>query len=129
MNTDYAELRRSFEAHDLDASAFRHLDHVGVAYDMLRDDDFIDAAAKYAESIRTLATKAGAAEKFNATITFAFMSLIAERMKTTDHAGYEDFIGQNQDLMSKDVLEQWYSPARLRSDLARHVFLLPDISQ
>ena len=126
MTTDYAELTRSFEARDLDASAFRHVDHVGVAYEMLRNYDFLDATIKYAGSIHEIATKAGVPRKFNATITLAFLSLIAERMNTTQHVGYDDFISRNPDLLSKDVLAHWYSPERLQSDLARQVFLMPD---
>ena len=126
MTTDYLELTRSFEARDIDASAFRHVDHVGVAYEMLRKHDFIHATAEYAESICAIATAAGVPRKFNATITLAFMSLIAERMATTQHVDYDDFITSNPDLLSKDVLEQWYSPERLSSNLARSIFLMPD---
>ena len=126
MTARYAELTRSFEARELDAGAFRHRDHVGVAYQMLRSYDFLDATAKFAGNIKSIATKAGVPGKFNATITFAFLSLIAERMGTTEHSNYDDFISQNQDLLSKDVLAKWYSPERLRSDLARNVFLMPD---
>ena len=126
MMSHYAKLTRSFEARDLDARAFRHLDHVGVAYEMLRSYDFLDASVKYARSIDEIATKAGAPDKFNVTITLAFMSLIAERMRATQHADYDDFIAQNQELLSKDVLNKWYSPERLRSNLARSVFLMPD---
>lgn len=126
MNSRYVELARSFEERDIDAGAFRHCDHVGVAYEMLRNYDFVDAAARYAGSIKSMAQKAGVPEKFNATITLAFLSLIAERMGTTRHSNFDDFIAGNPDLLSKDVLEKWYSPERLRSDLARAVFLMPD---
>ncbi len=120
-----ADITRAFEAHSIDNSTFGHADHVRVAYDLLRKYDFIDAAATYAKGIRTLAAKAGAPMKFNLTITYAFMSLIAERMAGTQAAGFEDFVLANPDLMSKSVLKQWYSDDRLDSDLARGVFLLP----
>ncbi|MHA1564156.1 MAG: hypothetical protein ACTSX7_02480 [Alphaproteobacteria bacterium] len=126
MTSPYAELTKSFEARDLNAGTFRHLDHVGVAYEMLRKYDFLEAAVRYGRNINIIATKASASDKFNTTITFAFMSLIAERMATTDHANYDDFTARNQDLLSKDVLKLWYSPDRLRSDLARKIFLMPD---
>lgn len=127
MTSRYAEMARSFEAQDLDPAAFRHGDHVCVAYEMLRTYDFVDAAARYAGTIKSMAARAGVHDKFNATITLAFLSLIAERMGSTEHSGYDDFISRNQDLLSKDVLQTWYSPERLRSDLARSVFLMPDI--
>ena len=126
MSRDYVELARSFEKCDIDAGAFGHMDHVGVAYEMLRRYDFIDASARYSRSINTIATSAGAADKFNTTITLAFLSLIAERMNTTHYNSFDDFIEQNQDLLSAKVLAKWYSPERLGSDLARTVFLMPD---
>lgn len=128
MTSRIAALARSFEARDLDAGAFRHGDHVAVAYEMLRNHDFVEATARYAGTIKTMAAKAGVPDKFNTTITVAFLSLIAERMGTTGHSDYDEFISRNQDLLSKDVLERWYSPERLRSDLARAVFLMPDTS-
>lgn len=126
MSSQYAALTRSFEAQNIDASAFRHRDHVGVAYEMLRNYDFMDATNRYAANIKSIAAKAGVPDKFNATITIAFLSLIAERMGATEHAGYDDFISRNPDLLSKDVLQKWYSPERLGSELARAVFLMPD---
>lgn len=126
MTRDYAELTRSFEACDIDASAFGHVDHLGVAYEMLRSHDFLEASLKYAECINTIATRAGAARKFNTTITLAFLSLVAERMEVTRHDDFDAFIAQNQDLVSGNILEKWYSPERLQSDLARSIFLMPD---
>ena len=126
MKTDYAELTRSFEECDIDPSAFGHVDHIGVAYEMLRKYDFLNASLKYAECISTIATKAGAVRKFNTTITLAFLSVIAERMQVNSHDGYDEFISNNQDLLTGNPLEAWYSPERLQSDLARTVFLMPD---
>lgn len=126
MTSDYADLTRSFEAQDLDASRFRHMDHIGVAYEMLEHHDFIEATSRYARNIRAIAAKAGNPDKFNATITLAFMSLIAERMVSREYRDYDDFIAQNPDLTSMDVLKKWYSPERLHSAPAREVFLLPD---
>lgn len=126
MPTSVSDLVRSFEAGQLDPSAFTHRDHVAVAYEMLSAYDFLEACHKYAATIRNLAEKAGAPMKFNATITVAFLSLIAERMATGQYSTYEAFIADNADLNSMRVLEAWYSPQRLHCDTARHVFLLPD---
>lgn len=120
-----AEITNAFEKHAIDNTTFGHAEHVQVAYDLLRKYDFIDAAAIYAKGIRTLAAKAGAPDKFNLTITYAFMSLIAERLASSQTNSFEEFTGNNPDLMSKTVLDQWYSPKRLDSALARSIFLLP----
>lgn len=117
---------RSFEAGKLEPAAFKHTDHVAVAYEMLGAYEFLEACSKYAGNIRALAEKAGAPMKFNATITVAFMSLIAERMVSGNYETFEAFIFDNQDLQSKNLLERWYSPERLNCDTARAVFLMPD---
>ena len=124
-----SDLTSSFEAGRLDPSAFTHRDHVAVAYEMLNTHEFLEACSKYAATIRALAEKAGAPMKFNATITVAFLSLIAERMAAGQYSTYEAFIADNADLNSKRVLEAWYSPQRLHCDTARRVFLLPDVCE
>ena len=126
MSVDYAALTKAFENRSLDATAFRHVDHVAVAYEMLRRYDFLDAITRYAACIRTLAIEAGAPRKYNATITVAFMSLIAERMEAAPADGFDDFIARNPDLLSKTLIQERYTPERLQSDLARQVFLMPD---
>ncbi len=96
---------------------------------MLGKYDFVDAVARYAHNIKTIAARAGAPGKFNTTITVAFLSLIAERMGSGKYADYGDFISQNQDLESKGLLRRWYPSERLQSDLARKVFLLPSATR
>jgi len=60
MTVNYEELAQSFETCNIDASDFSHVDHVGVAYEMLRRYDFLDASVRYSNSIKTIATNAGA---------------------------------------------------------------------
>ncbi len=124
--SEMAPISLAFEAHEIDNTTFHHADHIRVAFDLLRKYDFIDAASIYAKGIRTLATKAGAPKKFNLTITYAFMSLIAERMDSNPNATFDTFVAGNSDLMSKDVLMKWYDRERLNADKARSIFLLPN---
>ena len=123
---EYSSLSAAFEAHDIDNSSFGHAEHVRVAFELLEKYDFIDAAAIYAKGIRTIATAAGAPQKFNLTITYAFMSLIAERMAQAPVAGFDAFVEANPDLMSKNVLTRWYPSERLQTEAARTIFLLPE---
>ncbi|MEM1200370.1 MAG: hypothetical protein AAGI06_13780 [Pseudomonadota bacterium] len=126
MPQSFSDLTRLFEAGDMNPSEFSHRDHVAVAYDMLSAYEFLDACGRYAATIRALAERAGAPMKFNTTITVAFLSLIAERMAMGDYVSFEDFIANNADLESKQMLDSWYSPERLHCDMAREVFLLPN---
>ena len=119
-------ITRAFEDHAVDNTKFHHAEHVQVAYDLLGKYDFIDAAAIYAKGIRALAINAGAPRKFNLTITYAFISLIAERLATNSYRDFKEFVSRNPDLMSKTVLARWYAEDRLHSDHARSMFLLPE---
>lgn len=128
MSKNYPEFTKQFEKCDIDAGDFGHIDHVGVAYEMLRKYDFLTASARYSTCINTIATRAGAAQKFNTTITLAFLSLIAERMQTGDYESFDAFIAENDDLLASGLLDKWYSPERLKSDLARTIYLMPDVA-
>ncbi len=120
------DLAWRFEHGRIDPAAFGHVDHVEVAYAMLSKYDFIEACARYAATIKSMAESVGASKKFNATTTIAFMSLIAERKARSGNADFNAFLASNQDLLDRDVLMAWYSHERLASDRARCQFLLPD---
>ncbi|MBU4529981.1 MAG: hypothetical protein KUA43_03425 [Hoeflea sp.] len=123
---DYKDMLRRFERGELDPAGFRHADHVGVAYEALLRDGFFKALLIYAEGLTALVEEAGLPDKFNATVTFAYMSAIAERMHRHPAASAQDFISANPDLLSGAVLDR-HSKARLNSELARQVALPPDL--
>ena len=126
MNADYFGKLQRLISGTLDPVEFRHLDHIGVTYEALARHEFFDAAYRMSSALRALAERAGVPEKFNATMTWAYMSLIAERMRTTEHRNAAEFIDRNPDIASSAALEPWYSQHRLKSDLARSTVLLPD---
>lgn len=126
MTSGYSELLAQFEAFEVNPAEFGHRQHVQVAYEMLNKYEYLQACGKYANAINTIVTKAGVPEKFNVTITFAFLSLMAERIHSrTNWSGFEEFLVQNEDLLSTTVLGKWYSSEELQSDFARKHFLLP----
>ena len=125
MKKQYSQITQQFETHTIDPTTFSHQEHVLVAYEMLLQHSFLDASMKYAKGIETMAIKAGAPEKFHMTITMAFLSLIAERLHQTKAPTFKEFLAQNQDLLSKSVLNRWYSNTELQSDFARTHLLLP----
>lgn len=125
MAIQYSALLTQFEALKVNAAEFGHRQHVQVAFEMLHKYSYIEACTKYSNAISTIATNAGASDKFNVTITFAFLSLIAERIHGTSWASFEDFLSRNEDLLSRDALGKWYSNEELQSDFARTHFLLP----
>ena len=126
MVNNEQNLLGQFERFEIDAPSFHHSDHVEVAYAMLNKYDFVDACARYATTIREMAKRVGALKKFNMTITFAFMSLIAERKQDFEVNDFTVFLEANPDLLDKKILNNWYSGERLTSATARSLFLLPD---
>ena len=126
MTTRDSQLLRQFEAIEIEGDSFRHRQHVEVAFEMLDKYSFLEACQKYSNVINTMAVRAGAADKFNVTITFAFLSIIAERKAQMPNAELDGFLSANSDLLDKELLKGWYSDERLRSVDARRHFLLPD---
>jgi len=122
----YAGMAERFEARTLDASRFSHVDHIGVACHMLQKYPFLDAAQKYGSALRDIATEAGVPEKFNTTLTLAFLGVLAERMADTPHDSFKDFLEKNPDLRSRTLMDTWYSQSRIASGRARKSFLMPD---
>ena len=122
---DAPDLLTRFEGGDIDPATFTHADHLRAAYHMLRAHEFFEAAHRYAAALRALTLRAGAPEKFSATVTLGFLSLIAERMEAHDPGDADAFVDANPDLTA-GALAARYSPERLGSALARRAVLLPD---
>jgi hypothetical protein len=118
-------LLHKFESGEIEVSTFGHREHLQTAWEMLRTYPFIEAVARFARQLQGLATAAGAPEKFNLTVTVAFMSLIAEAMEATPDLDFDRFCEAHPDLR-QNPLKHWYSDQRLGNDLARRIFLMPD---
>lgn len=124
MNTAFSE---RFEREEITAEDFGHREHVQAAFELLNKYDFIEATARYAKTIKSMAAGAGVPEKFNVTITVAFMGLIAERMlQAGGDPDFDSFYARNPDLTG-NALAPWYSAERISCDLSRKVFLMPDL--
>ncbi|HEX8280101.1 MAG TPA: hypothetical protein VF551_01885, partial [Chthoniobacterales bacterium] len=117
----------ALETGALDPADFPHREHVRLAFEMLGRYPFDEALTRFLRGLRFLTAKAGKPELLHVTITVAFLALIAERRATAHTLTWSDFIAANADLLDKHVLEQWYSPEQLQSELARTTFCLPEI--
>jgi hypothetical protein len=117
-----------FENRELDPAGFRHRDHVALAWALLRRDPPLEAMQKYIAGLKQLTLSVGRPEAYHATITWAFLLLVQERLGRDREAAWEVFERNNGDLFASkpSVLERYYQPETLGSELARQVFLLPD---
>jgi len=126
MRSDPTTELEQFLHGDLDPACFHHADHVCTAFEILRRHEFMEAAEIYSRGLKQLAQKAGRPGGYHETITFAFLSLIAERLVVGRFTDFESFAAANPDLMEKSALVRWYAPERLNSEIARKTFVLPD---
>ena len=124
MSDRYDAMLAALEAGTLPAAGFSHRDHVGVTVAALRQGDFYDALARIARGLQRLARNAGVPEKFSATVTFAFVSLIAQRMDA-GCGDAEAFLRDNPDLLSGNPLAGLYPDGQADTPLAKRVPVLP----
>jgi hypothetical protein len=111
---------------EIDARDFHHADHVRLAFAVLARHPFVEAAAVVSTALKAMAVRAGNPGAYHETITLAFLALIGERRAAGGFSDYDEFAAANPDLLDKAVLSRWYGPAKLGSETARRVFVLPD---
>jgi hypothetical protein len=121
-----AEFLSALEATTLPAAEFSHSGHVRAAYLYLRTADFPTALARISASIRRYATALGQAGRYHETITVAYTALIHQHMQLRGAArDWSEFAAANPELLDKKLLEHFFAPEVLASDIARRVFILP----
>jgi hypothetical protein len=119
---------------------FHHADHVRVAFAYVSEFPLLEAIAKFSAALRRFALAKGEPQLYHETITWAYLLLIHERIARANSVrsgtgpsdslpSWEEFAERNRDLLEwkGGILERYYSQATLDSDLARHVFLFPDV--
>lgn len=125
--TDSANLLDVFLERRVELADFRHADHLQVGFELLKRNDFPTATMLFCQTLKQMTANAGQAAVYHETISVAFLSLIAERSTLNLDLDFEAFKMANPDLLDKSVLGHWYSKERLRSDVARKTFVLPEI--
>ena len=128
------EFVTAFENLSLGGDSFGHRDHIRLAWIYLNRYPAHEALPLFANGLRKFATHLGAANKYHATITWAYLALINERMvrggdpAARQELSWEAFSAANADLFEwpGGALSRYYKPSTLDSDLARRTFLMPD---
>jgi hypothetical protein len=85
-----------FEAGDIDPARFDHEAHIFVGWLYITTYDRADAIARFDAALRRLTEKIGAADKYNAMITWLFLLLIDERAGEGEN--WSTFRARNTDL-------------------------------
>ena len=118
----------AFESAEIDPAKFNHRAHVYVGWSYLQELPLLEGMARFTGALRRLTKKMGADEKYNETVTWFFLVMIAERLRESPGLTWAEFRTANKDLCDNagSLLRRYYSGARLQSAAARELFLLPD---
>ena len=119
----------AFEDGTLPADCFHHADHVRAAWLILREESPAAALGRFSAALKRFAAAKDKPGLYHETITWAYLLLVNERMEGISSPGtWEMFAASNPDLMTwrPSVLDRYYTPETLGSDLARRAFVLPD---
>lgn len=127
MPLDDTAFLAAFRDGSLPTDQFRHRDHVRMAWLYVRAHG-AGAADAFATDLRRFAAAKGVPGLYHATITGAYIALIAERDAAMPGASWESFATAHGDLLAwkPGVLDRYYSAERLWSPAARARFLMPD---
>ena len=122
------ELIERFESCAVPNAGFHHRDHVQVVWAYLREMPAIEALSRFTASLKRFAAHHSQTMLYHETITWAYVALVHERMQQRPDADWDEFCRRNPDLLTwkPSILDRYYRPETLASDLARRVFILPD---
>ncbi|MCA9661277.1 MAG: hypothetical protein KC486_23260 [Myxococcales bacterium] len=109
------------------AGGFGHREHLAVAWELVGRERLGHAIERMAAALRRVVTALGVPEKYNETLTWAWMVVVAER-RAEAPAGedFAAFLERNADLLDhRATLATYYGPAELGAATARRTFVLP----
>ena len=122
------ELIKHLEDGTLSHEGFHHREHVRAAFLFLTKYQVLEALQAFSKALRRLAENRGKPQAYHETITWAYLVLIHERIERGPEVdSWEAFRSANADLFETrpSILERYYAPETLRSEIARRVFVLP----
>lgn len=123
------ELVRRFEDASLPPSSFRHREHLRVAWSYVRSLPFEEAAYRFVRGLRAYVAAHGAEDRFHATVTWAYLALLAELLDEpkTRALPFEAFLAAHPELLDPrdGPIASRYPFGALAAGRARRVFVLP----
>lgn len=107
---------------------FRHADHIRLAWIYIRRYDYETAELRMCESIRGFACNLGAEQKYHQTITMVWMRLVNLAVRLSSGIdNFLDFAHAHAWLLDKEAVFEFYSQELLMSEMARKVWVEPDL--
>lgn len=122
-------LVRAFEAGTVDPAAFRHREHLYVAWCYLRALPVEEALLRYVRNLRALTARLGVPGKFHATMTWGYVVLLDGAMRDPElgRADFDALVRRYPNLLDakRGALFDHYDEDELATPVARERFVLP----
>jgi hypothetical protein len=124
------QLIEAFENGEIANTDFHHANHVRMAWAYLREYGFPSGAERFVSALQRFAAANGKPQLYHATITWAYLVTINERMERCEPGvgSWESFAGTNPDLLTwkPSLIDALYRPETIASEHAKRVFVLPN---
>lgn len=111
-----------------DAERFGHREHVHLTWLAVRRWGRERAVQVISDGIQRTARYAGVPQKYNATVSRAWVELVAHHERELQTETFEEFVGHHRALLDKRLLTRFYRPATLASRAARSGWVEPDLA-
>jgi hypothetical protein len=120
---------RGFEECKLGHAAFRHADHIRLAWIYVSRHGGKEAEARLLAGIRKMALHANAPQKFLYTTTVAWTRLVAAAQENGGGAdNFSEWIQLHPELLDRNLLAKYYSAGSLETQEARSGWVEPDLA-
>jgi hypothetical protein len=110
------------------AERFGHRQHVQLTWLAVRRHGTSAAIALVSEGIQGAARYTGAPQKYNATVSRAWVELVGHHADHSHAPDFDTFAGQNPALLDKRLLTRFYRPVTLASTAVRSGWIEPDLA-
>lgn len=109
--------------------AFRHRQHIHLAFLTVRRHGGARAAELISRWIRHITAYERAPQKYNATVTRAWTEIVAHHVSADPSVtDFETFAERNPALLDKRLLNRHYTSTALASAAARAGWIMPDVA-
>jgi CRP-like cAMP-binding protein len=109
------------------AERFGHREHVRLTWLAVRRCGTAGAVELISDGIQKTARYAGVPQKYNATVSRAWVELTAYHMAEAPGEDFEELVRRNPGLLDKRLLTRFYSSHALASSAARTGWVEPDV--
>ena len=109
------------------ADRFGHREHVRLTWLAVRRCGTAGTVELISDGIQRTARYAGVPQKYNATVSRAWVELTAYHMDEEPEASFEELVAHNPGLLDKRLLTHFYQSRTLASPAARTGWVQPDV--